>query len=135
MSKTRITITMSLDGYVAGPNQSVKEPLGVGGEALHDWAVKLAAFNELQGKEGGEVNANSAIFQEMFENVGAVIHAIPEEVEGLRVVPVVVDDGSEDATVDVARAAGALVARHPIRRERLWGPSMECHGSVPAPGG
>ena len=73
MSKTRITITMSLDGYVAGPNQSVKEPLGVGGEALHDWAVKLAAFNELQGKEGGEVNANSAIFQEMFENVGAVI--------------------------------------------------------------
>ncbi|HKN58793.1 MAG TPA: dihydrofolate reductase family protein, partial [Gemmatimonadaceae bacterium] len=73
MSKTRITITMSLDGYVAGPNQSVKEPLGVGGEALHDWAVKLAAFNELQGKKGGEVNANSAIFQEMFENVGAVI--------------------------------------------------------------
>ncbi len=50
------------------------------------------------------------------ENIGAVLHAMPEEVEGLRVVPVVVDDGSEDATRKVARAAGALVARHPIRR-------------------
>lgn len=64
---------MSLDGYVAGPNQSLKDPLGVGGEALHDWAVKLAAFNEVQGKQGGEVNANSPIIREMFENVGAVI--------------------------------------------------------------
>jgi dihydrofolate reductase len=73
MSKVRFSITMSLDGYVAGPNQSVKEPLGVGGEALHDWAVKLAAFNEVQGKQGGEVNANSPIIREMFENVGAVI--------------------------------------------------------------
>ena len=73
MSKTRITITMSLDGYVAGPNQSVKEPLGVGGEALHDWAVELAAFKELHGQKGGVVNASSPIFEEMFENVGAVI--------------------------------------------------------------
>jgi glycosyltransferase involved in cell wall biosynthesis len=50
------------------------------------------------------------------ENVAAVIHAMPEEVGGLHVVPVVVDDGSEDGTAEVARAAGALVARHPIRR-------------------
>src|SRR2546429_4895772 len=73
MSKTRITITMSLDGYVAGPNQSVKEPLGVGGEALHDWAVELAAFKELHGQKGGVVNASTPIFEEIFENVGAVI--------------------------------------------------------------
>ena len=73
MSKTLIRITMSLDGYVAGPNQSMKEPLGVGGEALHDWAVELAAWKELQGQKGGVVNASSAIMQEMFENVGAVI--------------------------------------------------------------
>jgi dihydrofolate reductase len=64
---------MSLDGYVAGPNQSLKDPLGVGGEALHDWAVKLEAFSEVHGKKGGAVNANSAIMKEMFENVGAVI--------------------------------------------------------------
>jgi len=50
------------------------------------------------------------------ENLGPVLHSMPEEVEGLRVIPLVVDDGSEDRTADVARAAGALVARHPIRR-------------------
>ena len=50
------------------------------------------------------------------ENVGSVLHSMPDEVEGLRVVPVVVDDGSHDRTPEVAQAAGALVARHPIRR-------------------
>jgi len=73
MSKLKFSVTMSLDGYVAGPNQSLKEPLGVGGEALHDWAVNLAAFKEVHGKTGGAVNASSAIMYEMFENVGAVI--------------------------------------------------------------
>jgi dihydrofolate reductase len=73
MSKLRFSVTMSLDGYVAGPNQSVKEPLGVGGEALHDWAVELAAFKEAHGQKGGVVNASSTIVQEMFQNVGAVI--------------------------------------------------------------
>jgi hypothetical protein len=50
------------------------------------------------------------------ENVGAVVHAIPEEIDGYPVVPVVVDDASEDDTSDVARRAGAMVARLPIRR-------------------
>ncbi len=50
------------------------------------------------------------------ENVGAVIRAMPEEVEGFRVVPIVVDDASEDDTARVAREAGALVARLPIQR-------------------
>jgi hypothetical protein len=50
------------------------------------------------------------------ENVGAVIHAMPAEVEGFGVVPIVVDDCSEDGTAEVARSAGALVARLPIRR-------------------
>ena len=73
MGKTLIRITMSLDGYVAGPNQSMKDPLGVGGEALHTWAIELAAWREQHGQKGGAVNASSAIMQEMFENVGAVI--------------------------------------------------------------
>jgi len=73
MSKTLIRITMSLDGYVAGPNQSVKDPLGVGGEALHEWVIELAAWKEQHGQKGGVVNASSAIMEEMFENVGAVI--------------------------------------------------------------
>ena len=50
------------------------------------------------------------------ENIGAVIHSMPDEIDGYPVVPVVIDDGSDDATSEVARAAGALVARHPIRR-------------------
>jgi len=73
MSKLRFSVTISLDGYIAGPSQSVKEPLGVGGEALHDWAVELAAFKEAHGQKGGVVNASSTIVQEMFENVGAVM--------------------------------------------------------------
>jgi hypothetical protein len=50
------------------------------------------------------------------QNISAVIHSMPEEIDGYPVVPVVIDDGSEDGTAEVARAAGALVARHPIRR-------------------
>jgi dihydrofolate reductase len=73
MSKVRFQITMSLDGYVAGPNQSMKDPLGVGGEALHDWAIELAAWREQHGQKGGAVNASSAVMREIFENVGAVI--------------------------------------------------------------
>jgi dihydrofolate reductase len=74
MSKLRFSITMSLDGYVAGPNQSLENPLGVGGMRLHEWAIQLAAWRESHGdKGGGEVNPSSAIIDEMFQNVGAVI--------------------------------------------------------------
>ena len=73
MSKLRFGITMSLDGYVAGPNQSIKEPLGVGGEALHDWVVALEAWRASHGKSGGETNASSAVFQEWYGNIGATI--------------------------------------------------------------
>ena len=73
MSKLRFSISMSLDGYLAGPNQSTRDPLGVGGERLHEWAYPLAAFRTPHGDEGGVVNASSAILEEMFHNVGAVI--------------------------------------------------------------
>ena len=46
MSTLRCHISMSLDGYVAGPNQSEENPLGEGGERLHDWAVSLAAWRD-----------------------------------------------------------------------------------------
>lgn len=73
MSKLKFSVSMSLDGYVAGPNQSLKDPLGVGGKVLHGWAVELQAFRDLHGEKSGVVNASSVIMQEMFENVGAVI--------------------------------------------------------------
>jgi dihydrofolate reductase len=73
MSKVRVQIGTSLDGYVAGPNQSEEEPLGEGGEQLHEWMLPLAAFREQHGEQGGEVNASTAIVEEMFEGVGAGI--------------------------------------------------------------
>ncbi|HZE29513.1 MAG TPA: serine hydrolase, partial [Gaiellaceae bacterium] len=52
MSKLKLNITMSIDGFVAGPDQSPEHPLGVGGEELHDWLVPLKAFRESHGEEG-----------------------------------------------------------------------------------
>ena len=73
MSKVRVHISTSLDGYVAGPNQSMENPLGEGGERLHDWIVPLKAWREPAGMGGGEENANSPIVREAFANVGAEI--------------------------------------------------------------
>jgi dihydrofolate reductase len=73
MPKLRFRISISLDGYVAGPNQSPKEPLGVGGENLHDWVVSLAAWRAGHGKEGGEVNESTQVVEESLTNVGATI--------------------------------------------------------------
>lgn len=69
----RFEISVSLDGFVAGPNQSEEHPLGEGGERLHEWVVKLAAWREPHGREGGEVNASSPLAEEATANVGAVI--------------------------------------------------------------
>jgi dihydrofolate reductase len=73
MSKLRFEISISLDGYVAGPNQSEENPLGEGGEQLHEWIFPLAAWREPHGREGGEVNASSPLIQEAQSGVGAVI--------------------------------------------------------------
>ena len=74
MGQLRSTITMSLDGFVAGPDQSLEEPLGVGGERLHGWIVSLAIFREMQGQASeGEVNESTAVVRSWWENVGAVI--------------------------------------------------------------
>lgn len=73
MSKLRFRISQSLDGFVAGPSQSVKDPLGVGGTRLHEWAFALAAFRALLGLEGGEVNESTPVVEESLENVGATV--------------------------------------------------------------
>jgi dihydrofolate reductase len=73
MSKLRVHISVSADGYVAGPNQSEENPLGEGGESLHDWVVALKAWREPHGMEGGEVNASTAVVEEAQSNVGAEI--------------------------------------------------------------
>jgi dihydrofolate reductase len=73
MSKLRVHISASLDGYVAGPNQSEKEPLGEGGEQLHEWVVGLEAWRKPHGMEGGEVNESSKVVEEAQANIGAEI--------------------------------------------------------------
>src|SRR5690242_2252250 len=73
MSKLRCHITISVDGFVAGPNQSDENPLGEGGESLHDWAVALGAWREAHDKEGGEVNASTRIMEESRANIGAAV--------------------------------------------------------------
>jgi dihydrofolate reductase len=73
MSKVRVHIAVSLDGYVAGPNQTQEEPLGAGGEGLHDWLVALKAWREPAGMDGGEENASSPVVRESHANIGAEI--------------------------------------------------------------
>jgi dihydrofolate reductase len=73
MSKLRVHISASLDGYVAGPNQSEKEPLGEGGEQLHEWVVGLEAWRKPHGMEGGEVNESTKVVEEAQANIGAEI--------------------------------------------------------------
>jgi len=73
MSKVRAQISVSLDGYVAGPNQSKENPLGEGGEQLHNWAVELKAWREPHGREGGEVNASTRVMEEGLANIGAEV--------------------------------------------------------------
>ena len=73
MSRVRIHISVSADGYVAGPNQSEENPLGEGGERLHDWVVALRAWRMPHGLEGGEVNASNAVVEEAQAIIGAEI--------------------------------------------------------------
>src|SRR4249919_2451853 len=71
MGRLRFRISISLDGFVAGPNQSEENPLGEGGEQLHEWVTGLAAWRVPHGREGGEVNASSAVVEKATENIGA----------------------------------------------------------------
>jgi dihydrofolate reductase len=64
---------MSLDGFVAGPDQTVEEPLGAGGEQLHEWVIRLRSWREPHGLSGGETGVDDDIFRESFEAAGAVI--------------------------------------------------------------
>jgi dihydrofolate reductase len=73
MTKLKFEISISVDGYVAGPHQSEENPLGEGGTRLHEWVVKLGAWRKSHGREGGEVNASSEIVEESMENIGAVV--------------------------------------------------------------
>jgi|SRR5215210_468199 dihydrofolate reductase len=73
MSRLSVHISVSADGYVAGPNQSEENPLGEEGERLHDWVVALRAWRAPHGLEGGEVNASTTVVEQAQANIGAEI--------------------------------------------------------------
>lgn len=73
MTKLLFDISMSLDGYITGPDPNAEQGLGEGGERLHEWAVKLASFHEHHGRTGGEGGTDSDILDEAFERTGSFV--------------------------------------------------------------
>jgi dihydrofolate reductase len=73
MSRLRFRISMSLDGFVAGPNQSIDNPLGIGGMRLHEWVFPLTVWRAMHGLEGGEINESTRVVEESLANIGATI--------------------------------------------------------------
>ena len=73
MTKLTLDISMSLDGFIAGPNPTMEQPLGEGGERLHEWAVPLASWRERHGLTGGASNADDDVVRESLAATGPVI--------------------------------------------------------------
>ena len=73
MGQVKVELSMSLDGFVAGPNPSLEEPLGAGGERLHEWVVRLASWRAPHGLEGGETGPDDDIFAESLASTRAVV--------------------------------------------------------------
>ena len=66
-------ISMSVDGYVAGPDQDVDHPLGVGGERLHQWIYATRSFKRMVGADGGERGVDDDYFAAGFDGIGSTI--------------------------------------------------------------
>jgi dihydrofolate reductase len=74
MAKVKAQISISLDGCIAGPNQSEQNPLGEGGTDLHEWVVKLASWRGAHGRDGGEDdNPSNEVIKAAQEGTGAVV--------------------------------------------------------------
>jgi dihydrofolate reductase len=73
MGRVTCQISISLDGFAAGPNQSLENPLGEGGMRVHEWVFETASWHAYQGQEGGVRGTDSEVFDEVSRNVGAYI--------------------------------------------------------------
>lgn len=73
MTKVKVDISVSLDGYVAGPDDGPEQPLGRGGEALHEWVIATAGWRERHGYEGGTSGVDSEMLEEAFAGVRAIV--------------------------------------------------------------
>ena len=74
MGKVKVLgFSVSLDGFGAGPNQDINNPIGVRGHEVHNWMFPTKSFHKMIGKEGGTVGTDNDLIENSFENVGAWI--------------------------------------------------------------
>jgi len=73
MARITLDISMSLDGFVAGPDPTLEDPLGKRGMELHEWVFGLAAWRAEHGMEGGETGPDSDLVAEYVASYGAVV--------------------------------------------------------------
>jgi dihydrofolate reductase len=73
MSRLICSVSISLDGYLAGPDPGPEQPLGANGGRLHEWIYGLASWREMHGREGGERNVDSDLLEEQLASTGATI--------------------------------------------------------------
>jgi len=73
MGKVKAHVSMSLDGYIAGPEPTLEAPLGRGGERLHEWAFRLESFRRQHGMPGGETGPDDDVVAEWHGSTGATI--------------------------------------------------------------
>jgi dihydrofolate reductase len=73
MTQLTLDISMSLDGFIAGPNPTPEEPLGEGGEQLHEWVFGLKSWREPHGLDGGSTGVDDDVLREAVAGTGAVL--------------------------------------------------------------
>jgi dihydrofolate reductase len=74
MSKLRVlSFAISIDGYGAGPNQDLRNPLGVRGPELMEWFFPTRVFRNMQGQDDGETGTDNAMAEQGFTGIGAWI--------------------------------------------------------------
>jgi dihydrofolate reductase len=73
MGKLTLEMSMSLDGFIAGPDQNLEQPLGEGGERLHQWAFAAVSWRERHGLSGGQTNVDSEVVEESLRGTGATV--------------------------------------------------------------
>ena len=73
MPELILDISMSLDGFVAGPNPTLEDPLGQGGEQLHEWVIATKAWRAEHGREGGDEGIDSELTAELVGQAAATI--------------------------------------------------------------
>ncbi len=73
MTRLTFDISTSLDGFVAGPNRTLEQPLGEGGERLHEWVYGLSTWRKPHGLSGGVMNEDAEILEESIRETGAIV--------------------------------------------------------------